>query len=127
MVRPRRIGENPAHQPGRQREEVNAILPFYVADSYQTDERLVHERCRLQRMARPFPAHVTTGDPTELPVHERRQSLEGSLVPISPRLKQLGDPLILDVCHDASRPDESPHCMSNGGPRGMSLFGAAFR
>jgi len=70
---------------------MRAILPLHAAGIDQPQIRLVDERCRLQRMAGPFVRHVPAGDAAELAVHEGRQFLERSVIPLCPADEQARD------------------------------------
>jgi hypothetical protein len=59
--RTRRVHQDASHHLGRDREEMRAILPPYVAGVYQAKVDLVDESRCLQRMACAFSPHVTQG------------------------------------------------------------------
>ena len=57
----------------------------------EPEVRLVDERRRLEAVARALARHAAARDPVQLPVDERNQSLEGTLVALPPLEQQPGD------------------------------------
>jgi hypothetical protein len=70
---------------------VGAVLPSDLSCVGQSDERLVHQGRRLQRVAAALAAHVPAREAAKLPLHERHQQFERSIVTVGPRPKQLGN------------------------------------
>ena len=68
---PRRVDENPAHQPRRHGEEMRAVLPPHLSQLDQSQVRLVHERRRLQGVTASLTFHVTGGEPAQLLIDQR--------------------------------------------------------
>src|SRR5262249_7566180 len=77
------------HHLSRQREEVGPVPPFDAIDIDQAEVRLVYQRRRLERMIRSLPSHVTSGQPVELTVQQRNQSLASGLVALAPHPEKL--------------------------------------
>jgi hypothetical protein len=75
----------------RDGEEVRAIVPVHPLDVDHPQVDLVDEGCRTQRVVRPFTVQVVTRPPAQLVVDERRQPIEGRLVPAAPRVQEGGD------------------------------------
>ena len=70
--------------------EVRAVLPRQLAGTHQTQEGLVHEGGRLQRVVRPLTGEKTFGELTQLCIDERHQALE-ALVAIQVLRQQEGN------------------------------------
>lgn len=85
------VHEDAAHDASGQREEMCAVVPRDVLRVDQPEIRLVDERRRLETVSRTLSCHTAPRDPVELPMDERNQSLEGTLVALPPFEKQPGD------------------------------------
>jgi hypothetical protein len=78
------VHENAPHDARRYREEMRAVSP---RDSLSVDEpqiRFVDQRSRLERVSNTFAAHAAPRNSMELVMDERDQSIEGTLVALSP-------------------------------------------
>jgi hypothetical protein len=69
------VDEDAAHGLGGGGEEVGAVLPRQFARPDELEERLVHERGRLQRVADAFAAQEGLRRRAQLVVDERQQQL----------------------------------------------------
>jgi hypothetical protein len=79
LPRPRVIDEHLAHRPRGEREEVRAVVdPLERLRAEQLEERLVHERGRLERVARVARPEVALGDRAQLRHDRGQESLDGS-------------------------------------------------
>ena len=87
----REVGQDAAHDPGREREEVAAVgkRNFILLDHSQI--RFVNQRRGLQRVVGARAAHVSRGDSMELAIDKRCQVLDGEVLVVVPRLEDLGD------------------------------------
>ena len=56
---------------GGDAEEVRAALPLHIALFDELKVGVVHERRRLERVARSFPAQMMVSEPAELAVNDR--------------------------------------------------------
>jgi hypothetical protein len=56
--RARMIDENPAHRLSRNAEEVCTVLPLHRSLVDDLEIRLVHKRCRSQRVIPPLAPHI---------------------------------------------------------------------
>jgi hypothetical protein len=50
----------------------------------------MHQRRGLQNVARRFASHITLRKPVKFAVHQGRQLLQRTLIPVAPGLEQLG-------------------------------------
>ena len=89
IVAPGVLHQDAPHQLRRHREEMRAILPLHPLIAYEAHVRLIHQRRRLQAMARPLAPHVAARQTVELVIHDRRQSFERARVSVAPRAEQL--------------------------------------
>ena len=94
------VGENPAHLPGAQREEMGSILPVEFLQPGQPHVQLVDERSGLEDVSRPLVTHAAPSRAVELAVNARRQSFECLLVTPLPRVQESGD---IELSHGANR------------------------
>lgn len=85
------VHKDPAHDARRYTEEVRPIVPVDVALFDQTQIRLMNERGWLERMARAFVSKLTGGNPAQLGIHERQQTIEGASIATTPVVEQFGD------------------------------------
>ena len=83
---PRSVHQDPAHEPGRQGEEMRAILPIDPLRTGQAEVRRVNQRGALQRRAGTLVAQVAPSLGTQLAVDQRHQPVECLLVSSAPRL-----------------------------------------
>jgi hypothetical protein len=72
-------------------EEVSPALPSHGALIDEFEKGLVHERCGLQRVIAPLVPEIAGGEPPELGVDLRQQTVERLLAPVAPLLKKLRD------------------------------------
>jgi len=70
---------------------MHSIVPLDRLPVDEADISLVDERRRLEAVPCAFSCHAAPGDPVELLMDERYQSLEGALVAPSPFEQQSGD------------------------------------
>ena len=89
LARP--LDEDATHRLRGNREEVDAVLgpDTRVVDEAQV--RLVHERRRVERVARPLAAHVAASQAPELGVEQRNEAIERAAVTVAPVEEQAGD------------------------------------
>jgi hypothetical protein len=66
-------------------------MPANILLTYEPKIGLMNEGCRLQGVVLPFPAHVSSGEPVQLAIHEGKEFGERCLVPVAPILKELGN------------------------------------
>ena len=85
------VDKDPAHDPGRDTEEMRSILPFDIALFDQPQVRLVNERGWLERVARAFVSKLTGGNPAQLGIDERQQAVEGVSIATTPVVEQFRD------------------------------------
>ena len=78
------IYEDMAHHACRHGQKVRAVVPLNGLPVDQADICLVDERRRLKAMPHAFSGHATPRDSVKLLMDERDQSLEGTLVALSP-------------------------------------------
>ena len=69
------VDENLSHRPGRDAEEVAAVLPAHVLLPDQPQIGLVHERRGLKRVIPTLAPHVGTGGATQLAVDGGKEPL----------------------------------------------------
>jgi len=88
--RPRagRVDEDAAHEPGRQREEMDAIVPVDPVRIEQADVDLVNECGALERGARALAAHASASMCAQFVVDERCELLQRALISGTPGLQQ---------------------------------------
>lgn len=84
MSPPSLIDENPAHDCGRDTEEMRATRQCGAADIHEPEIDLVNERGWLDGDGRRFAAELPAGDAAQLVIHQRQQAFEGLLVPLAP-------------------------------------------
>ena len=65
-ARPCPVDQHSRHNLGRNREEVGAIAPVYIAGIYQSQVGFVDQGRSLKRVAGTLPTHVTACDAPEL-------------------------------------------------------------
>ena len=85
------LHQNLPHQPRGDGNEVRSILQLDVRRSGEPHPRLVHERRGLQRVIPALLRHLPGGDAPQLVVHQRQQSVEGSLAPLPPFNQETGE------------------------------------
>ena len=85
------VHQDVAHQPGRHRHEMGAVLPADVLPVHQANERFVHQGRCLKHMARTLAAEIPAGKPAKLRFDERYELVEGRIVPFPPGHEQLRD------------------------------------
>lgn len=90
-ARAREIDEHSSHHRGGHRQEVRTVLPADALDVDEPEIGLVDQRCRVQAVAGPFPAHAAAGDLLQLGVHEGNQAHQGLLVAVAPSQEKAGD------------------------------------
>src|SRR5206468_8998218 len=67
------INENTSHELSGDSKEVRAVLPAHVPNTNEPLVGLMDQSCRLQCVAREFPAQVPVRDSPQLVIHERHQ------------------------------------------------------
>jgi len=85
------IDQHAPHQPRGDADEMRPVPPLDAVCVNQPHERLVDQRCRLQRVVAPLASHVASGEPPQLCLDQRQQRLQRLLVAVAPGLQQLGD------------------------------------
>ena len=85
------VDEDLAHQPGRQRKEVRAAFQRHPIHIDETQEDLVDERCRLERVSGRFPPEMAARHPTQIVIQQWNQAVERRSVSLSPGQEELGD------------------------------------
>jgi hypothetical protein len=113
------VDKDAAHDPCRYTVEMRPILPVDVALFDQPQVRLVNERGWLERMARAFVSKLTGGNPAQLGIHERQQTIEGASIATTPVVEQLGD--VVTCGH------WQPEALRNQQDRGSSAHSQAGR
>ena len=76
---------------GGNAEEVRAALPLHLALIDELKVGIVHERCRLECVTRPFPTQMMVSEPAELAVDGVNQVVPRLLISLTPCDKQLRD------------------------------------
>jgi hypothetical protein len=98
------IDQDLPHEPGANPEEVSAILPTDVPEIDQPQVDFVYERRGLKDMAGRFASHITLRKLVKFGVHQGRQLLQRTFVPVAPGLEQLGY-----LVSGGPRPTTPPH------------------
>jgi len=88
------IDHDAPHQLRGRSDKVGAVLPATFGIVNQSQVRFVEERCRLQRVADAFLAHVMMCQAVQFRLHQRDQPSEGFLIATAPVAQQLGDLLL---------------------------------
>ena len=86
------IHQDPSHEARRQREKMTSVLQRDIGLN-QAQEGLVNDRRRLQSVAAAFCAHVIAGQPPQLVVDQRRQTVECLRMtrsPLGQKLREIG-------------------------------------
>ena len=94
IVAPRVVHQNAPHHLRRHREEMRAILPPHALITHEAHVRLIHQRRRLQAMARTLASHVAARQSVKLLIHDRGQPFERARVAVGPRAEQLAHLII---------------------------------
>ena len=89
------IHQDAAHQRSGHREKVGAIPPLQAVNPGQPQIQLVDQRRRLQRVAVALAAHVVVGEPAQLFVDDRHESISCGRIAVGPIGKHLGYTLAL--------------------------------
>jgi hypothetical protein len=84
MPPPGLVDKNPAHQRGRDTEEMRATGKCCAANVHEPEIDLVNECRWLDGDGRRFAAELPAGDAAQLVIHQRQQAFEGLLVPLAP-------------------------------------------
>ncbi len=84
----REIGENTPHQLGADGKKVGAILPVHLPKIDQPQIHLVDQGSGLEGMAGRLVSHVALGHLMQFPVHEGRQLLKRTFIPVAPSPEQ---------------------------------------
>jgi hypothetical protein len=90
-MRPGVIHKDAAHDARGHREEMGAILPIDPRCVDQPEIGLIGESRRLKGVPGTLAPHVTSGQPPQFLVDERRQLIERLLTPTTPRAEQTRD------------------------------------
>ena len=86
---PRGVDEDAAHGLRGRAVEVDAVVELSGVRGGESHVRFVHERRRLEGVARLLATHVMLGELTEFAVHERHQLGEGLSIAVAPACEQL--------------------------------------
>lgn len=85
------IDQDLAHDAGRHREEMRAVLPLRLFLIYQPNISFMDQSRCLQRVVRPFAAEVSGREPAKLVVNQRYQLRLGVLASFPQFNQQLRD------------------------------------
>jgi hypothetical protein len=91
VVAPRMVNQNPSHELRRNGEEVGAVSPPHPFVVDQPEVSLVDQGRGLQTVVRAFPVQVVSRESAQFVVYDRRQLIEGVLIPIAPGSEQYAD------------------------------------
>jgi hypothetical protein len=84
MSPPSVIHKNPAHQRGRDTEEMRATRKCCAANIHESEIDLVNEYSWLDADGRRFAAELPASDAAQLVIHQRHQAFEGPFVALAP-------------------------------------------
>src|SRR5262249_28144780 len=91
VVLARVIDQYATHQLRREAEEMRAVLQLQTFPLDHPQIGFIDERRRLQSMRSRFLAEIAPGQAAQLSLHQRRQLLQRSAIPVAPGNKQACD------------------------------------
>jgi hypothetical protein len=85
------VDEDLTHQSRRQSKEMRAAFQRHPIHIDETQEDLMDERCRLERVSGTFRPEVGARHPPQIVIQQRNQAVECRGVSLSPGQEELGD------------------------------------
>jgi hypothetical protein len=85
------IDQDAPHHPGRNCEEMGAVLPLHASEIHQTHVGFIYQGGCLQTVAGALTFHIVVGQATEFVVNSRGQPLKSALVSLAPGTEERAD------------------------------------